>query len=1670
MKKSVFFAVFVLPLCLACAKTEQAVGDDSIQPVNPGEQEALPADLQPREGETTEDGRPVVMVFGAGISQDKQPVPEPEQPVEEENPSDTEELNHEPEDTRTALSYKDATTYYNYWSDGDRVRINGVSSGALKTGDGYVGTKSARFPMAEVVPQYEDCWYYGFPADQFTFAEGIGTITIPASQQYVEGSYDPRAFIMVGKSATQSLTFYPKVSLIRITAKDATTPYDYKIAKVRLESIGGEALSGTFTTDYNNASSTFTAASGNAYVEINAPDGGLDFGTQFFFCVPAGRYEKGLRFIVYAKDGTSMTFSNTASFTAEVGTAHNIGSPRYSESPSTFEDAPELGEITSSTLFVKWHSHATDNDYAKRWRIYVSTSADFTTGVREVEIYPKAGSWNDKQTPLTFTVGRLNPGARYYVKVLDVGNHIFTPVSDITLSASPISQTMPVEDIAATGMILSENFSEIGWGSAYYNDVSYGGFYPTTSEGGTSVNDRTFDYLVADDASTFMRGGADLNFEFSRFDAAYAASRLNGWLYQGSTYFKNGFMKLGKTGAAGYLLTPPILLAEGKKAEVKVKVKAAKFDGGTASTWAIAVVSGVTGSGRKTSADFTWPSSGSVVQYRTVTIPSKTWNEVTVEGLYAQDGDRIVFGFPQDVAVSGTNARAYLGYLSIEVTALTDDFIIHDETTLAAFNAAVTGGDTDLNARVACDFNVGSTAAAAWTPIDGYTGTLDGNGKTITGLTSPFFGNLQGTVQDLTLNSTINQTDDTQYTAIFAERLNGTMSYCTTQGSVIFQPSTAVTGGAERYVAGMVGRVESGSMFHCTNQASVSFPDNNETNDMTINIGGAVASMESSTASSYVSNTGTLSVGIVNATSSNRTGRIGGVVGNLSGNAVSYFTNSGSVGLTGTIHGQMYMGGIVGYTNQAVSDCENSGTVTAGGVMNSSASNHYRCVAGIVGWEEGDVALDRNINTATAVISNSGTSTGYTLIGGIVGYNKGTISGGGNAASVSYTGHSDNSVCVGGIVGRTISGKSGTCIGGSGLVSNSGAIRLSESSAHSNTTTVYVGGISAHQGSGDVLAQNLGAISVDGLHCTVLLVGGICGSGASNNSYSILSGSSNASTAGITLSGVSAEYRTELDPESESYVNKGGNIYVGGLSGNAYGNVAGTNAGNISLDNTCSANGFIYVGGLCGQLLSSYALGLGSYNVGNVSNACPTDGACGVGSAGDIAVGGLVGNAHSSTSFSSGLYNEGTVDNSASASGGSARICVGGLVGKAQGVTMANCHNDGSVSNSGVGGDATAGVRLGGLVGFATGANTLAGTSVSVNNYNNAAIVETSSSDCIAVGGVVGYADDAGTDLAYCQNRSDGDVMLGKDAADCTHGTVYAGGVLACTSASTQFDYASNAGDIVFSRLDISGQVFAGGVHGAFTASGPQTITGCVNSGAIKTKTTANNTHLKSSSISTRWSFFGGISAVGVTDATQQLYAFGDMGKTFASCTNTGEIGIYAALRSCVGGVLARSEICPSGAVCLADIRLYKNEGTSGGGTGADYRRSLCGGIIGYCPVATLSGLKYVGTLNSSSSSPFAYTGGIVGLVNGNTAFSTCKVGGSIRAAGSASGSAGLFCHNEGSNTYSFTDCVLKTDTKIYYQSSTAATVTDDNKAFEYFIANTSGSLSGSLPIIGSID
>ena len=112
-----------------------------------------------------------------------------------------------------------------------------------------------------------------------------------------------------------------------------------------------------------------------------------------------------------------------------------------------------------------------------------------------------------------------------------------------------------------------------------------------------------------------------------------------------------------------------------------------------------------------------------------------------------------------------------------------------------------------------------------------------------------------------------------------------------------------------------------------------------------------------------------------------------------------------------SINATEYAGGVVGWNSGTVSDCANSGNVSATGFSRSSAG-------GIVGYNSGTVSDCANEGSVSATGSNS------SYAGGIVGYNAGgTVSGCTNSGSVSatYT-YSSSYSYAGGIVGYNKAG------------------------------------------------------------------------------------------------------------------------------------------------------------------------------------------------------------------------------------------------------------------------------------------------------------------------------------------------------------------------------------------------------------------------------------------------------------------------------------------------------------------------------------------------------------------------------------------------------------------------------------------------------------------------
>ena len=116
--------------------------------------------------------------------------------------------------TRTALGVKDGSAWPNYWKTGDQISVNGVMSDALEAEADGKATASFSFEGTLTTP-----YYAVYPASAVSgYASGSATLTVPPIQNYVEGSYDPAAFIMDGKSTdAASVALSPRVSLIHLS-------------------------------------------------------------------------------------------------------------------------------------------------------------------------------------------------------------------------------------------------------------------------------------------------------------------------------------------------------------------------------------------------------------------------------------------------------------------------------------------------------------------------------------------------------------------------------------------------------------------------------------------------------------------------------------------------------------------------------------------------------------------------------------------------------------------------------------------------------------------------------------------------------------------------------------------------------------------------------------------------------------------------------------------------------------------------------------------------------------------------------------------------------------------------------------------------------------------------------------------------------------------------------------------------------------------------------------------------------------------------------------------------------------------------------------------------------------------------------------------------------------
>ena len=542
--------------------------------------------------------------------------------------------------TRTALGEKEGTAWPNYWKEGDQISVNGVTSDAL--GEEADGNASATFSFEG---NLETPYYAAYPASAVSgYENGSATLTVPATQAYVEGSYDPAAFVMGGKSTTAgSVVLSPCVSIFHLSLSGSAS-----ISSVRLTGAEGSALSGTFTTDFTS----FTPATVSNAVEMVA-DEPVALPADFFICIPAG-LTGSFQVKVYDTEGGSMTRSANIS---EAIVAGQMYSPATLPYAGSYNIAITAEGITSSTAVICW-----DNAPEAAYTIGVYADEGCNTLVNSYAVPAGDACWGGESP--RFCISGLEAATTYYVKVTNVTKSVDSNILPVTTEEFEIVEVSP-EPAEKGDVILAEDFSELQWDCDMIGGGA--GWFPTEAAQTSFATVEVGSYQAAATSSEK---------QLSSQTNALAGSRLQHWA-QGANrnmYIHPGYIKLVGNSKVTHLVTPALNnIPEGMVATLEVEVTASRYYSASNDSYATdkAIVSvepaGVYGELVSNSLN-TLDLESNVAN---ITLPAQTaWKtfKVTLNGV--SKGDRLAFGAAK--SVTKNEARMNISDMKVTIKELYD--------------------------------------------------------------------------------------------------------------------------------------------------------------------------------------------------------------------------------------------------------------------------------------------------------------------------------------------------------------------------------------------------------------------------------------------------------------------------------------------------------------------------------------------------------------------------------------------------------------------------------------------------------------------------------------------------------------------------------------------------------------------------------------------------------------------------------------------------------------------------------------------------------------------------------------------------------------------------------------------------------------------------------------
>ena len=200
-------------------------------------------------------------------------------------------------ETKTTLGAPDAGVYQVLWKTGDKISVNGILSNEVSSADN--GKKNVDFTVSGSVSAPYKVLYPG--------TSSSNVITLPATQSYVDGSFDSEAVASYGNAVKAGDKYSVRLTnfcgIIRLALNGSAT-----LDRIELNTLGGEKLYGSFTlaTDANGFTGAFSGGTAGT-LTYDCNDLTLSGTDKYLYiAVPAQTYSAGVEALVYQADGAFM--------------------------------------------------------------------------------------------------------------------------------------------------------------------------------------------------------------------------------------------------------------------------------------------------------------------------------------------------------------------------------------------------------------------------------------------------------------------------------------------------------------------------------------------------------------------------------------------------------------------------------------------------------------------------------------------------------------------------------------------------------------------------------------------------------------------------------------------------------------------------------------------------------------------------------------------------------------------------------------------------------------------------------------------------------------------------------------------------------------------------------------------------------------------------------------------------------------------------------------------------------------------------------------------------------------------------------------------------------------------------------------------------------------------